>query len=88
MVNPWNLKEIRKSIKIALTMTEAQRISDHSHLLSYVKKFTSVHWGQTFVTDLTTTCNSDENCAKLPILNFHNIYEDIKNSKLVMNYLH
>lgn len=52
LINPWNLNEIKKSILTSLTLNDSQRINDHSHLLSYVKKFTSLNWGKTFVTDL------------------------------------
>jgi trehalose 6-phosphate synthase len=52
LINPWNINEIKSSLKLALSTHEVQKISDHSHLLSYVKKFTSSYWGQSFVRDL------------------------------------
>lgn len=39
-------------------MSEIQKINDHSHLFSYVKKFTSAHWGKTFVSDLISSGKS------------------------------
>ncbi len=42
-------------MKTALTMTDSQKLNDHSHLLSYVKKFTSSHWGKTFVSDFAAS---------------------------------
>jgi trehalose-6-phosphate synthase len=54
MINPWNLKEIKNAIRTALTVSDSQKTNDHSHLLSYVKRFTSSHWGKTFVEDLTS----------------------------------
>ena len=86
MVNPWNIKEIEESIKTALTMNEPQKISDHSHLLSYVRKFTSIHWGQTFVTDLLATCNFDVDSIKIPTLILNNISEILGSSKSVIKY--
>lgn len=49
-------------------MNDSQKISYHSHLLSYVKKFTSIHWGKLFVTDLLGANNSVENLSKIKLL--------------------
>lgn len=69
-------------------MNESQRISDHSHLLSYVKKFTSVHWGQTFVTDLLATNTTEDGFINIPNLNLNIISKDFfNNSKLVIQFL-
>lgn len=68
-------------------MNESQRISDHSHLLSYVKKFTSVHWGQTFVTDLLATSTTEDGFINIPNLNLKIISKDFfNNSKLVIQF--
>ena len=53
LINPWNLDEIKRAIRTALTVTESQKLSDHAHLLSYVKRFTSSNWGKTFIEDLS-----------------------------------
>ena len=84
LVNPWNLKEINESLKNALTINEAQKISDHSHLLAYVKKFTSINWGQTFVSDLLATSEVDEDSIRLPSIKLDNISEIPENSHIVL----
>ena len=55
LINPWNINQIKKSLLNALTITDSQKINDHSHLLAYIKKFTSSYWGKTFVGDLFST---------------------------------
>lgn len=86
MVNPWNLREIERSIKTALTMIDSQKMSDHSHLLSYVKKFTSIHWGQTFISDLQATCNVNPAMTNLPSFKLNTLSEILRNSKTVLKY--
>lgn len=49
-------------------MTDSQKINDHSHLLSYVKKFTSSHWGKTFVSDLAASGFTDSSLNIIPEL--------------------
>ena len=66
LINPWNLNEIKRSLKIALTLSETQKLNDHSHLLSYVKKFTSSHWGKTFVFDLTMSGMMEPKTTQVP----------------------
>lgn len=84
MINPWNLSEIKKSLKTALTISEAQKITNHSHLLSYVKKFTSSHWGKTFIADLELSTNADVNFSIVPIFSLSNIMHGFNSKNTVI----
>lgn len=66
LINPWNLNEIKNAIKTSLTISDSQKISDHSHLLSYIKRFTSSHWGKTFVEDLATCSDTHLQASFVP----------------------
>lgn len=60
------MNEIKNAIRTSLTVGVAQKISDHSHLLSYVKRFTSLNWGKTFVEDLSCDYEAHLRSANVP----------------------
>lgn len=52
MVNPWNISDLADSIKEALELPMEERQERYALLYEYVHKYTSMHWGTTFLDDL------------------------------------
>lgn len=52
VVNPWNTEELAKAIYDSVTMDAEQRLSNFKKLESYVFKYTSAWWGESFVGEL------------------------------------
>lgn len=52
VVNPWNTEELAKAIYDSVTMDAEQRLNNFKKLESYVFKYTSAWWGESFVGEL------------------------------------
>ena len=52
VVNPWNTEELANAIHDAVTMDSEKRRVNYQKLSSYVNKYTSAWWGESFVSDL------------------------------------
>ncbi len=52
MINPWCVSDIKHALNTSLQMNTSERAVMHSHLSSYVEKFTAERWGTSFVNDL------------------------------------
>lgn len=52
IVNPWNTEELAIALKESLTLPEEKRAMNFEKLFKYISKYTSGHWGETFVTEL------------------------------------
>lgn len=83
LINPWNINQIKKSLLNALNITDSQKINDHSHLLAYIKKFTSSYWGKTFVGDLLSF-EQKSNSINLMQLVFTEAIKNPENLKTVI----
>ena len=53
IVNPWNAEDLANGIYDAVSMSDARRALNYKKLSRYVNKYTSVWWGESFVTELT-----------------------------------
>lgn len=51
-MNPWNTEDMAEAIHEAVTMSPAQRESNHHKLYRYVTKYTAAYWGESFVNEL------------------------------------
>ncbi|WPK23120.1 hypothetical protein PUMCH_000345 [Australozyma saopauloensis] len=52
IVNPWNIDELSESIKESLTLPEEKKELNFNKLFSYISKYTSGFWGESFVKEL------------------------------------
>lgn len=52
IVNPWNIEELSEAIKESLTLPEEKKELNFNKLFSYISKYTSGFWGETFVKEL------------------------------------
>lgn len=52
IVNPWNIDELSEAIKESLTLPEEKKELNFNKLFSYISKYTSGFWGETFVKEL------------------------------------
>ncbi|KAG7192205.1 Trehalose-6-P synthase/phosphatase complex synthase subunit [Scheffersomyces spartinae] len=52
IVNPWNTEELAIALKESLTLPKEKRAINFEKLFKYISKYTSGHWGETFVTEL------------------------------------
>lgn len=58
VVNPWNIEELSEAIKESLTLPEEKKALNFSKLFSYISKYTSGYWGESFVKELFK-CDGD-----------------------------
>lgn len=58
IVNPWNIDELSEAIKESLTLPEEKKELNFNKLFSYISKYTSGFWGESFVKELFK-CKSD-----------------------------
>jgi len=58
IVNPWNTEELSVAIKESLTLPEEKKELNFNKLFSYISKYTSGFWGESFVKELYK-CNSN-----------------------------
>lgn len=58
MINPWSITDIKNALLTALNMGTTEQAVMHSHLTSYVEKFTAARWGASFVEDLVSASQS------------------------------
>lgn len=52
IVNPWNIDELSEAIKESLTLPEEKKELNFNKLFSYISKYTSGFWGESFVKEL------------------------------------
>jgi trehalose 6-phosphate synthase len=52
IVNPWNTEELSAAIKESLTLPEEKKDLNFDKLFSYISKYTSGFWGESFVKEL------------------------------------
>lgn len=52
VVNPWNIEELSESIKEGLTLPQEKRDINFNKLFTYISKYTSAFWGESFVKEL------------------------------------
>lgn len=63
IVNPWNIDELSEAIKESLTLPEEKKELNFKKLFSYISKYTSGFWGETFVKELfKCKANGDQKC--------------------------
>lgn len=65
LVNPWNTDELAGSLQEAVTMSAEQRALNYRKLSSYVCKYTSAFWGESFVGELNRISYQGEKKMKL-----------------------
>ena len=53
LVNPWDPEGLAATIHVAVTMSDGAREQNYEKMLSYVQKYTSQWWGESFVSELT-----------------------------------
>lgn len=58
IVNPWNTEELSVAIKESLTLPEEKRDFNFQKMFSYISKYTSGFWGESFVKELYK-CSTD-----------------------------
>jgi len=52
IVNPWNTEELSDAIKESLTLPEEKKVINFNKLFTYISKYTSGFWGESFVKEL------------------------------------
>ena len=52
IVNPWNTEDLSEAIKESLTLPEEKREFNFKKLFTYISKYTSGFWGESFVKEL------------------------------------
>lgn len=52
IVNPWNIEELCDAIKESLTLPKEKRDLNFDKLFTYISKYTSAFWGESFVKEL------------------------------------
>lgn len=53
IVNPWNTEELSDSIKESLTLPKEKKDLNFNKLFTYISKYTSAFWGESFVKELS-----------------------------------
>ncbi|KAI3405325.2 TPS1 [Candida oxycetoniae] len=59
IVNPWNTEDMSDAIKESLTLPREKREFNFKSMFSYISKYTSGYWGESFVKELYK-CHSDK----------------------------
>lgn len=59
IVNPWNIDELSEAIKESLTLPDEKKELNFNKLFSYISKYTSGFWGESFVKELFK-CKANE----------------------------
>ncbi|KAK5115709.1 hypothetical protein LTR62_000798 [Meristemomyces frigidus] len=65
VVNPWNTEELADAIHESVTMSDEQRAINYDKMGTYVNKYTSAWWGQSFVSELTKISEQAEKKLKV-----------------------
>lgn len=77
-INPWDLSGVAGAINQALTMTDKEKLKQHSELYTHVTTHTVREWSDLFLKRLLTTLSSFNQSIATPALD---------TSKLVTRYL-
>lgn len=60
VVNPWDPSDIMEGLQKALEMDPRQKETNWKRMFEYVTTFTSAHWGQSFIEELTRIGAAEE----------------------------
>ncbi|ODV58589.1 alpha,alpha-trehalose-phosphate synthase (UDP-forming) TPS1 [Ascoidea rubescens DSM 1968] len=75
IVNPWNIEDLSNSIHDSLTLPYEKRKNMHQKLFTYISKYTSAYWGESFVKELFKISKKDQSVS-----NYNSLHNSLDNS--------